>query len=170
MREHCLSVRKSLADFVLENAVLRGSFKLSSGKTSNYYIDGKKVLYNPYGLQLVVKAMRQMLYSEDIDAIGGPETGERQHRHGRTHHTAIALRAHIQPGDGPHRAQLIHRNHAFAQLTLQGNGLGGGDGPGMVDSWLHRHRVRMPSSYVVHERPSQLTPSLYCSWGAPCAP
>src|SRR3972149_1732431 len=75
MREHCLSVRKSLADFVLENAVLRGSFKLSSGKTSNYYIDGKKVLYNPYGLQLVVKAMRQMLYSEDIDAIGGPETG-----------------------------------------------------------------------------------------------
>lgn len=64
-----------LLEFVSKNAVLRGEYKLSSGASSDYYIDGKQILSRPLGLQLVADAVIEELKGHDVSSVGGLEIG-----------------------------------------------------------------------------------------------
>lgn len=52
-----------------------GEFTLSSGKTSNYYFDGKQVTLNPLGAYLLSKIILQKIENLDVAALGGPTIG-----------------------------------------------------------------------------------------------
>ena len=68
-------LRKQLLGFIEKNALQRGQFKLSSGGTSTYYIDGKMILCDPVGLDLVARAMADVFRPYHIEAVGGLEIG-----------------------------------------------------------------------------------------------
>ena len=48
---------------------------LSSGKTSNYYFDGRKVSLNPKGAYLIANIICEMIRHEQVDAVGGLTLG-----------------------------------------------------------------------------------------------
>jgi orotate phosphoribosyltransferase len=56
-------------------AFLTGEFTLTSGKKSNYYIDGKRITLSPEGAYLVGKAIFDEVAGADVDAVGGVATG-----------------------------------------------------------------------------------------------
>ena len=56
-------------------AFLTGEFTLTSGKKSNYYIDGKRITLSPEGAYWVGKAIFDELAGIDVDAVGGVATG-----------------------------------------------------------------------------------------------
>ena len=56
-------------------ALKRGKFLLSSGKESNYYLDGRLITLSPQGAYLVASIILEMLKGEVLDAIGGPTLG-----------------------------------------------------------------------------------------------
>jgi orotate phosphoribosyltransferase len=56
-------------------AFLTGEFTLTSGKKSNYYIDGKRITLSPEGAYWVGKAIFNELAGIDVDAVGGVATG-----------------------------------------------------------------------------------------------
>jgi len=51
------------------------TFKLASGKMSNYYIDCRKTTYSPEGQFLVGSIILEMIKDQKIDAIGGLTMG-----------------------------------------------------------------------------------------------
>ena len=63
--------RTTLRRLLLERAVRRGVFTLSSGATSTYYIDCRTVTLSPDGLALVASLLLESL-PESIEAVGGP--------------------------------------------------------------------------------------------------
>lgn len=67
--------REELLKLVKEKAVRKGKHTLSSGKTSNYYIDGKQVTLDPHGILLVAKTILSLLQGTQADAVGGPTLG-----------------------------------------------------------------------------------------------
>lgn len=71
-------------------AFLTGEFTLTSGKKSNYYIDGKKITLSPEGAYLVGKATFDELIKTGVDAIGGVATGAYPIV------TAVALVSHLE--------------------------------------------------------------------------
>ncbi len=71
-------------------AFLTGEFTLTSGKKSNYYIDGKKITLSPEGAYLVGKAIFDELIKTGVDAIGGVATGAYPIV------TAVALVSHLE--------------------------------------------------------------------------
>ena len=46
------SVKESLLTLIKERAYRKGEYKLSSGKTSQHYVNCKPVILNGYGLEL----------------------------------------------------------------------------------------------------------------------
>ncbi|MCM8804879.1 MAG: orotate phosphoribosyltransferase [Candidatus Omnitrophica bacterium] len=58
-----------------ERAIVFKEVKLSSGKISNYYIDGKLITLDPKGIYLISRIIFEMIKEEDIDAIGGLTLG-----------------------------------------------------------------------------------------------
>ena len=56
-------------------AFLTGEFTLTSGKKSNYYIDGKRITLSPEGAYLVGKAIFDELAGSEVGAVGGVATG-----------------------------------------------------------------------------------------------
>ena len=56
-------------------AFLTGEFTLTSGKTSNYYIDGKRITLSPEGAYLVGKAIFDELRGSEVETVGGVATG-----------------------------------------------------------------------------------------------
>jgi orotate phosphoribosyltransferase len=56
-------------------AFLTGSFTLTSGRKSNYYIDGKRITLSPEGAYLVGKAIFDELGGSEVEAVGGVATG-----------------------------------------------------------------------------------------------
>src|SRR3989304_1042881 len=71
------SHRERLRELLRRKSVVRGSFTLASGKTSDYYIDCKLTTLDPEGAVLVGHTVLDILESEGIqaDAIGGPPIG-----------------------------------------------------------------------------------------------
>ncbi len=67
--------KEELKAFIKKNAVKTGEFKLSSGGTSNFYIDSKQVTLNPKGLLLLAEVIYDMIKDLDVDAIGGMTIG-----------------------------------------------------------------------------------------------
>jgi orotate phosphoribosyltransferase len=55
--------------------VRRGEFTLSSGRHSDFYIDGKAVALDPRGSLLIAERLCGWIERDQPDALGGPELG-----------------------------------------------------------------------------------------------
>ena len=64
-----------LARYIAEHAIFRGQFKLASGRTSDYYCDGKLVSFSGEGALLIADAIIDELNGHEFDAIGGMDMG-----------------------------------------------------------------------------------------------
>ena len=64
-----------LVEFIQRNSLQRGLFRLASGKTSNYYIDGKLASFHPEGISLIVEAILGEIRGLEVDAVGGLDMG-----------------------------------------------------------------------------------------------
>ena len=68
--------KAQLLEIIKRKSLLRGSFTLASGATSNYYLDMKRAMFDPQGASLIAEIVYQMLQGEpDVDSIGGLELG-----------------------------------------------------------------------------------------------
>jgi orotate phosphoribosyltransferase len=67
--------RTRLRELFLTRAVSFGNFTLASGKTSNYYINSKKVLFNSEAVALLGDLLYDATRDLAIQAIGGLEIG-----------------------------------------------------------------------------------------------
>jgi len=69
------ALKKRLFELLDREALKRGSFVLSSGKTSTYYLDGRCITLTPEGAYLAACIILDMVKGERVDAIGGPTLG-----------------------------------------------------------------------------------------------
>ncbi len=91
MREENLKdLKEKLRALLEKDALKRGEFVLSSGKKSNYYLDGRVITLTPEGAYLVGKIILEMIKDKAIDAVGGPTLGADPIV------GAVAVLAHIQ--------------------------------------------------------------------------
>lgn len=69
--------RERLKTIILEKSYRKGNFKLSSGKTSDFYIDGKQTTLSAEGAYLCGKLLFELIKNNDekIDAVGGMTLG-----------------------------------------------------------------------------------------------
>ncbi|MDD5282316.1 MAG: orotate phosphoribosyltransferase [Candidatus Omnitrophica bacterium] len=68
-------LKASLLVLLNKEALKRGKFVLSSGKESNYYLDGRVITLTPEGAYLVAGIILDMIKDEVLDAVGGPTLG-----------------------------------------------------------------------------------------------
>lgn len=68
-------LKEKLFKLLNQEALKRGKFVLSSGKVSNYYLDGRIITLAPEGAYLVASIILDMIKDEVLDAIGGPTLG-----------------------------------------------------------------------------------------------
>ncbi|MGI9535341.1 MAG: orotate phosphoribosyltransferase [Thermodesulfobacteriota bacterium] len=68
--------KKRLGEILREKSILKGEFKLASGKTSDYYIDGRLTTLDSEGLKLIGELfLDEILKDPGISAVGGPTMG-----------------------------------------------------------------------------------------------
>jgi orotate phosphoribosyltransferase len=67
--------REELKKLLDAHAFERRQVVLSSGKTSNYYFDGRKVSLNPMGAYLIANIICDMIKDDKVDAVGGLTLG-----------------------------------------------------------------------------------------------
>jgi orotate phosphoribosyltransferase len=67
--------RDQLRQMLLNRSMRFGEFVLSSGATSNYYIDVRKTSLHPQGLRLISQLFYELIQHEDVTAIGGLTLG-----------------------------------------------------------------------------------------------
>ena len=72
---HMKELKKRLLALLKQEALKKGEFVLSSGKTSNYYLDGRIITLTPEGAFLVASIILNMLKDKGIAAVGGPTLG-----------------------------------------------------------------------------------------------
>ena len=76
MAQEGLRERKAkLLSLLQKEALKKGKFVLSSGKTSNYYLDGRLITLTPEGAYLVASIILELVKDQGIAAIGGPTLG-----------------------------------------------------------------------------------------------
>ncbi len=68
-------LKKDLHKLLEKEALKRGDFILSSGKKSNYYLDGRVITMTPEGAYLVGNIILEMAKGKGVNAIGGPTLG-----------------------------------------------------------------------------------------------
>src|SRR5437899_11702501 len=67
--------RDQLRQMLLERSMRFGEFVLSSGATSNYYIDVRKTSLHPEGLRWISKLFFDALQGDQVTAVGGLTLG-----------------------------------------------------------------------------------------------
>ena len=67
--------RDQLRQMLLQRSMRFGEFVLSSGATSNYYIDVRKTSLHPAGLKMISKLFWEILEKDDVTAVGGLTLG-----------------------------------------------------------------------------------------------
>jgi len=68
--------RQKLLTIISRASLLRGhEFRLTSGRSSNFFIDLKKTMLDPEGASLLADLLFDKIKTEDVDCIGGMETG-----------------------------------------------------------------------------------------------
>lgn len=75
MEDNVKELKKQLLALLNKEALKRGNFTLSSGKTSNYYLDGRVITLTPEGAFLVASIILEFCKDKQISAIGGPTLG-----------------------------------------------------------------------------------------------
>lgn len=74
--EESVSTRyPELAETLRQKSLKWGHFILASGRTSNYYIDGKLTCFDPAGAALIADAILKEIESLPVDAVGGMDMG-----------------------------------------------------------------------------------------------
>ena len=68
-------MKERLKQLILEKAYKRGQFVLASGKTSDFYIDARKITLDPEGAYLVGQLLLERLKNDSIAAVGGLTLG-----------------------------------------------------------------------------------------------
>jgi orotate phosphoribosyltransferase len=69
------ALRRELRAHLLEYSLRFGDFTLTSGRKSDYYIDGKQTTLRSRGAYLVAQLILDELKDAGVDAIGGPTLG-----------------------------------------------------------------------------------------------
>jgi orotate phosphoribosyltransferase len=70
------SKRQKLRDIIGRASLLRDrDFRLASGRSSNYFFDMKKTMFDPEGAALIADLLFDIVKDEEVDYIGGLETG-----------------------------------------------------------------------------------------------
>jgi orotate phosphoribosyltransferase len=69
------ALRQELQACLLEHSLRFGDFTLTSGRRSDYYIDGKQTTLRSRGAYLVAQLILDDLKGTRVDAIGGPTLG-----------------------------------------------------------------------------------------------
>jgi orotate phosphoribosyltransferase len=67
--------REKLLSLIRQRAYRRGQFKLASGRTSDFYFDGKQVELMPEGAHLIGEVVYEEVKGGGFDAIGGLAVG-----------------------------------------------------------------------------------------------
>ena len=67
--------RDQLRQMLLNRSMRFGEFVLSSGATSNYYIDVRKTSLHPEGLRKIARLFYEMLQADNVTAVGGLTLG-----------------------------------------------------------------------------------------------
>ena len=68
--------RQKLLAIIRRASLLEGrDFRLTSGRSSNFFIDLKKTMLDPEGASLLADLLFDKIRAEDVDYIGGMETG-----------------------------------------------------------------------------------------------
>jgi orotate phosphoribosyltransferase len=70
-----MSARDELRKFITDLAVVRGRFVLSSGATSDWYLDMSRVTLDHRAAPLVGGVMNELTSDWESDAVGGPTMG-----------------------------------------------------------------------------------------------
>lgn len=68
-------LKKKLLLLLRKEALKKGRFVLSSGRISNYYLDGRIITLTPEGAYLVASIILEFIKNKDIQAVGGPTLG-----------------------------------------------------------------------------------------------
>jgi len=68
-------LKAQLLALLSKEALKKGNFTLSSGKASNYYLDGRVITLTPEGAYLVASIILELSKDKKIDALGGPTLG-----------------------------------------------------------------------------------------------
>lgn len=69
-------LKTKLLALLKKEAFQKGDFVLSSGKKSNYYLDGRVITLTPEGAFLVASVVLELIKDrKDIVAVGGPTLG-----------------------------------------------------------------------------------------------
>jgi len=75
MQENLTELKSQLLKLLNKEALRKGKFVLSSGKESNYYLDGRVITLTPEGAYLVASIILKLIADKKVDAIGGPTLG-----------------------------------------------------------------------------------------------
>lgn len=73
--ENIAILKARLLALLKKEALKKGRFVLSSGKTSDYYLDGRIITLTPEGAYLVASIILELIKGKNIDAVGGPTLG-----------------------------------------------------------------------------------------------
>ena len=74
-KENIRELKEALFKLLQKDALKKGSFVLSSGKKSSYYLDGRIITLSPEGAYLVASIILKTIKDRSVDAIGGPTLG-----------------------------------------------------------------------------------------------
>ncbi len=69
------ALRNQLFEIIKRLSFLRGSFVLSSGRTSNYFLDMKPTMLDPEGSSLLAELVLIQLQDVEVQSIGGIAIG-----------------------------------------------------------------------------------------------
>ena len=68
--------RQQLLSIISRASLLQGrEFRLTSGRSSNFFIDLKRTMLDPEGASLLADLLFDKIKAEDVDCIGGMATG-----------------------------------------------------------------------------------------------
>jgi orotate phosphoribosyltransferase len=68
-------LRRKAFNLIKEKSFSEGSFKLASGKVSNYYLDMKPTMFDPEGATVLSELILDRLQAMNIDYVGGLAVG-----------------------------------------------------------------------------------------------
>ena len=75
MGKNIKELKKKLLVLLKKNALKRGRFVLSSGRISNYYLDGRIITLSAEGAFLTASIILEFIKDKKVDAVGGPTLG-----------------------------------------------------------------------------------------------
>lgn len=73
--EEINKLKTQLLALLKKDALKKGNFKLSSGKESSYYLDGRLITLSSEGAFLTASIILEMIRRDKISAVGGPTLG-----------------------------------------------------------------------------------------------